>query len=110
MFSGPGKNYHTDREQAKKLGFPNIVVQGMMSTCFVSQVMQDSFGMGWIEGGKMSVKLTNVVWVDETLTAHARIREDYLRILRFFRFFVRVSLRIDGGPYFWTAVPTGRPR
>ena len=35
MFSGPGKNYHTDREQAEKLGFPTIVVQGMMSTCFV---------------------------------------------------------------------------
>ncbi|MBC8187721.1 MAG: hypothetical protein H8E78_05885 [Proteobacteria bacterium] len=76
MFSGPAKNYHTDREEAKKLGFPNIVVQGMMSTCFVSQVMQDHFGMGWLEGGKMSVKLTNVLWVDESVTAHARIREE----------------------------------
>ena len=27
MYSGPGKNYHTDKEQAEKLGFPNIVVQ-----------------------------------------------------------------------------------
>jgi hypothetical protein len=76
MFSGPGRNYHTDREQAEKLGFPNIVVQGMMSTCFVSQVMQDHFGMGWIEGGKMSVKLTNVLWVDETVSAHAKVREE----------------------------------
>ena len=76
MFSGPGRNYHTDAEQAKKLGFPNIVVQGMMSTCFVSQVMQDSFGMGWLAGGKMSVKLTNVIWVDETVTAYGRIREE----------------------------------
>ena len=76
MFSGPGRNYHTDAEQAKKLGFPNIVVQGMMSTCFVSQVMQDSFGMGWLAGGKMSVKLTNVIWVDETVTASGRIREE----------------------------------
>ena len=42
MFSGPGANYHTDAEQAKKLGFPNIVVQGMMSTCFAAQVMQDA--------------------------------------------------------------------
>jgi acyl dehydratase len=75
MFSGPGKNYHTDREQAEKLGFPNIVVQGMMSTCFVSEVMQNEFGMGFIEGGKMSLKLTNVVWVDETLTAHGKVRE-----------------------------------
>jgi acyl dehydratase len=76
MFSGPGRNYHTDREQARKIGFPNIVVQGMMTTCFASQVMQDEFGLGWIEGGKMSAKLTNVVWVDETLTAHGRIREE----------------------------------
>ncbi|MEE2673330.1 MAG: MaoC family dehydratase [Myxococcota bacterium] len=76
MFSGPGKNYHTDAEQAKKLGFPNIVVQGMMSTCFVSRVMQDHFGMGWLEGGEMSVKFTNVLWVDETVTTHAKVREE----------------------------------
>jgi acyl dehydratase len=76
MFSGPGANYHTDREQAKKLGFPSIVVQGMMTTCFVSQVMGDHFGMGWIQGGKMSVKLTNVLWVDESVAAHAKIREE----------------------------------
>lgn len=76
MFSGPGRNYHTDAEEAKKLGFPNIVVQGMMTTCFVHQVMQDAFGMGWVEGGKASLKLTNVLWVDESVTAHARVREE----------------------------------
>ena len=76
MFSGPGANYHTDAEQAKKLGFPNIVVQGMMSTCFAAQVMLDHFGHGFLEGGKMSLKLTNVVWVDERLTAHAKVREE----------------------------------
>ncbi|MBT40726.1 MAG: hypothetical protein CL938_19510 [Deltaproteobacteria bacterium] len=75
MFSGPGRNYHTDAEQAQKLGFPNIVVQGMMSTCFVSELMQRAFGMGWLQGGRMSVKLTNVLWVDETVTARAKIRE-----------------------------------
>jgi acyl dehydratase len=76
MFSGPGKNYHTDREQARNLGFPNIVVQGMMTTCFVSQVMQDAFGLGWLEGGKASLKLTNVLWVDESVTARGKIREE----------------------------------
>ena len=76
MFSGPGKNYHTDREAAKQLGFPNIVVQGMMSTCFVSQVMHDHFGAGWLAGGKMDVRLTNVLWVDDTVTAHAKVREE----------------------------------
>ena len=76
MFSGPGRNYHTDREQAKKLGFPTIVVQGMMSTCFVSQLMQDHFGEGWLRGGRMSVKLTNVLWVDETVSVHGRIKDE----------------------------------
>jgi acyl dehydratase len=76
MFSGPGKNYHTDREQALKLGFPNIVVQGMMSTCFAAQLMQDAFGRGWLEGGRMSAKLVNVLWVDESVVARGRVREE----------------------------------
>ncbi|CAG0953612.1 hypothetical protein MYXO_00348 [Myxococcaceae bacterium] len=76
MFSGPARNYHTDRDEARKLGFPNIVVQGMMTTCFVSELMQRSFGEGWLVGGKMDVRLTNVVWVDDHLVARARIRDE----------------------------------
>jgi hypothetical protein len=76
MFSGPGRNYHTDREQAEKLGFPDIVVQGMMSTCFVSEVMQRAFGLGWMAGGKMSLKLTNVLWVNESVVAHGKLRDE----------------------------------
>ena len=76
MFSGPGRNYPTDAEKARELGFPGIVVQGMMTTCFAGQVMLDHFGMGFAQGGRMSLKLTNVVWVDERLTAHARVREE----------------------------------
>ncbi|MGH0036469.1 MAG: hypothetical protein ACQGVK_15695 [Myxococcota bacterium] len=76
MFSGPGRTYHTDAEEAKKLGFPNIVVQGMMTTCFVSQVMGDHFGLGWLEGGRMALKLTNVLWVDEQVKACARVKDE----------------------------------
>lgn len=76
MFSGPQRNYHNDREEAEKLGFPNIVVQGMMSTCFVSEVMQKAFGDGWLRGGRMALKLTNVLWVDETVTARGRIASE----------------------------------
>ena len=32
--------------------------------------------MGWLEGGEMSVKFTNVLWVDETVTTRAKIREE----------------------------------
>jgi acyl dehydratase len=68
-FSGPGKNYHTDREMARKLGFPDIVVQGMMSLCLLSEMMTQRFGTGWFVGGRMNVNLVNVIWQGETVTA-----------------------------------------
>ncbi|MCH2187334.1 MaoC family dehydratase, partial [Myxococcota bacterium] len=78
MFSGPGRNYHTDANEARKLGFPTIVVQGMMSTCFVSEVMHRAFGPDWLTGGRMSIKLTNVLWVDERITAFGQVKETQL--------------------------------
>jgi len=74
-FSGPGKNYHTDREEAVKLGFPEVVVQGMMSICFISELLTRRFGEGWYCGGKMNVNLVNVLWGGETATTHGVIKE-----------------------------------
>jgi len=75
-FSGPEKNYHTDREIARALGFPEVVVQGMMSVCFISQLMMRAFGLGWLCGGKLAVNLVNVVWLDETLAVRGKIQEE----------------------------------
>jgi acyl dehydratase len=61
-FSGPARNYHNDRAEAVKLGFPEIVVQGMLSVCMVSEMMTRRFGLGWYYGGKMDLRLVNVVW------------------------------------------------
>lgn len=75
-FSGPHRNYHTDREMAQALGFPDVVVQGMMSVCFISEMMTRNFGAGWFYGGKMHVKLVNVVWPNDGLRIGGRIREE----------------------------------
>jgi acyl dehydratase len=75
-FSGPGRNYHTDPEEAKKFGFPKIVVQGMLSTCLVSQAMANAFDDGWFAGGRMNLKLTNVLWADERIRARGKVREE----------------------------------
>jgi acyl dehydratase len=75
-FSGPTENYHTNREMARALGFPDIVVQGMMSLCFVSGLLTREFGEGWTCGGKMSVSLVNVVWCDDVITTRAKIRSE----------------------------------
>ena len=75
-FSGPSENYHTNREMARALGFPDIVVQGMMSLCFISGLLTDEFGDGWQRGGKMSVSLVNVVWCEDVITSRAKVRSE----------------------------------
>ena len=74
-FSGPGINYHTDAEAARKLGFPDIVVQGMWSVCLIAEMMTARFGLGFIMGGKLDLRLVNVLWVDEVSGPHGRIIE-----------------------------------
>jgi acyl dehydratase len=74
-FSGPARTYHTDVEEARKLGFPDIVVQGMMSLCFISELLTERFGRGWYQGGRMNVNLVNVLWQGETVTARGIMRE-----------------------------------
>jgi acyl dehydratase len=74
-FSGPSRNYHTDREMARALGFPDVVVQGMMSVCFVAELLAARFGMGWHQGGKLDVRLVNVIWPEDVVTVRGKVRE-----------------------------------
>ncbi|MDP3936937.1 MAG: MaoC family dehydratase [Deltaproteobacteria bacterium] len=72
-FSGPSENYHTNEELAQQLGFPKVLVQGMLSTCLVGELMTRRFGLGWYLGGRMSVNLTGIVRADDTVTTRATI-------------------------------------
>lgn len=73
VFSGPGLNYHNNRDKARELGFPDIVVQGMLPVCLIAEMMIRRFGLGFFCGGRMSVNLVNVVWVDDGLRVRGMI-------------------------------------
>ena len=75
-FSGPAENYHNNREAARALGFPDIVVQGMLPVCLVSELLTRDYGRGWLAGGKMDVRLVNVLWADELAEARAEEVEE----------------------------------
>jgi acyl dehydratase len=74
-FSGPVRNYHTDREMAQALGFPDVVVQGMLSICLLSELMTHAFGQGWFCGGQLSLSLVNPLWGGEAVQVQGRRRE-----------------------------------
>jgi 3-hydroxybutyryl-CoA dehydratase len=69
------RSIHTDPEWARAKGFPAPLAQGMMSTGYVSQMMVDFLGEGFVRGGKMSVKFIKPVIVGDTLTVHGVVRD-----------------------------------
>ncbi len=74
-FSGPALNYHTNRDKAVELGFPEIVVQGMLSVCLVGEMMTRRFGLGFLCGGKLDLRLVNVLWGNDRTGPRGRILE-----------------------------------
>jgi len=74
-FSGVRPNsIHTDAEWARKKGFRAPLAQAMMSTAYVSQLMMQLAGQGFVQGGKMSVAFIKPVVVGDTLTVRGRVK------------------------------------
>ena len=65
---------HTDPEWAQKKGFRAPLVQAMMSTAYVSQLMMQVAGEGFVRGGAMSVSFIKPVYAGETLTVRGRVK------------------------------------
>ena len=84
-YSGVRPNsIHTDPEWARKKGFAAPLAQAMMSTAYVSQLMMQFLGAGFVKGGRMSVAFIKPVLAGETLTVHGTVksREDEGRATR----------------------------
>lgn len=65
---------HTDPEWARKKGFKAPLAQALMSTAYVSQMMVQFLGVGFVKGGRISVAFIKPVLAGDTLTAHGRIK------------------------------------
>jgi len=65
---------HTDPEWARNKGFRAPLAQAMMSTAYVSELMVQFAGAGFVRGGSMSVSFIKPVVVGDTLTVRGRVR------------------------------------
>lgn len=57
VFSGLGDgfvNLHTDLGVAAEMGFPDLVVQGLVSVCHLSETLTRWAGPAWLSGGRLS--------------------------------------------------------
>ena len=75
-YSGVRPNsIHTDEAWARKKGFRATLAQGMMSTAYVSEMMTQLLGAGFIKGGTMSVAFIKPVYAGDRLTVHGVVKE-----------------------------------
>ena len=65
---------HTDVEWARKKGFKAPLAQALMSAAYISQMMVDFAGEGFVKGGRISASFIKPVLVGDTLTVHGRIK------------------------------------
>jgi acyl dehydratase len=68
------KSIHTDAEWAKKKGFAAPLAQGLMSTAYVSQMMVELLGEGFVKGGRISASFIKPVLAGDTLTLHGVVK------------------------------------
>ena len=69
------KNIHTDDETARRAGLPRAVAQGRYPIGYLSEVLLDFFGRGWVQGGKLEVSLIKGIYPGDTITVKGKIRD-----------------------------------
>jgi acyl dehydratase len=66
---------HTDPDWARKKGFRTALAQALMSSAYVSQMMVQFLGEGFVKGGTITASFIKPVLEGDTLTAHAKVIE-----------------------------------
>jgi acyl dehydratase len=69
----PRVNIHTDEEAARKAGFRAPIAGGEQTYAVMANFILDSFGRGFLRGGRLQAALVKPVFYGDTLTMHARI-------------------------------------
>jgi acyl dehydratase len=80
------RSIHTDEAWAHAKGFRAPLAQGMMSTAYVSEMMTQALGAGFVKGGTISVAFVKPVYVGDRLTVRGVVKEqrperDAVRVL-----------------------------
>lgn len=75
LFSGyPLKrNIHTDEDFAIERGLPGVIMEGVQTYAFLSQMLVGYFGESWFSTGKLDVAFLKVILPDDVLTTGGEI-------------------------------------
>ena len=69
------KNIHTDDEVARKAGLPRAVATGRHPVSFITELMVDHLGMGFITCGEVDVSFVKPIFPGDVLSLSATLKE-----------------------------------
>ena len=69
----PERNIHSDAEAAQREGLPAPVISAPQIFSMVHRSMFLTFGIGWIAGGKIDLKMIRPVYPDEFTTVKGEV-------------------------------------
>jgi acyl dehydratase len=75
VFSFGARSIHTDRQAAVESGLDGPIAQGLMSTCYLSEMLVSFFGRDFFETGWTSHAFINPVLVGDTLTICGQVQD-----------------------------------
>jgi len=75
VFSFGTRSIHTDRDSALESGLEGPIAQGLMSTCYLSEMLVNFFGAEWFESGWTSHAFIKPVLAGDTIIAYGKVWE-----------------------------------
>lgn len=66
--SGDNNPLHLDSEFAQNTIYKKPIAQGMLILAFISEMLTNSFGLGWVTKGNIHVRFKNPVYPGDTIT------------------------------------------
>jgi hypothetical protein len=73
--SAPVVDFHTDVEEARKLGFSRTVAEALHYYEFVSEIALNFFGEAWLTSARQSAVFLKPVFEGDVITAGATVKE-----------------------------------
>jgi acyl dehydratase len=75
VFSFGTRSIHTDHDAALESGLEGPIAQGLMSTCYLSEMLVNFFGVKFFETGWTSHAFIKPVYAGDTITVYGKVQD-----------------------------------
>ena len=75
VLTGATGAVHVDPEYCKNSSFKTTLAHGFLTMAYVSEMMEDNFGLEWTHSGEIEVKFTGAARPGDSLIVSGKIKE-----------------------------------